>query len=205
MSKGIYFILNVQNGKVYVGQSISIERRFGDHKSALRNNHHKNNHLQSAWNKYGENSFRFCILEECSDESLDENEVWWIDYFDSMNRDKGYNLESGGNSNKVVSKETREKMSELMKGKNHPNYGVYGKNHSRYGKSHSDSTKLKMSKAHNSTGYYRVTKMNSSSCKQGFRWGYSYYEDRKRKLISSINIEDLEDKVKSKGLPWFEV
>lgn len=205
MSIGIYSILNTSNGKIYIGQSRDIEKRWSNHKSALRNNHHKSSHLQSAWNKYGEDAFEFNILENCSKEDLNDNEDWWVDYFDATNRDKGYNLESGGKYNYHIRDETRKKMSDAKKGENHQYFGVYGKNHPRYGKTHSNETKLKMSKSHNSSGYYRVIKMNYSSCKQGFRWGYSYYKNKKKCLISSVSLDKLEEKVKSQGLPWIKL
>lgn len=203
MDSGIYSILNKSNGKVYVGQAVKTNRRLSNHKSALRGNHHTNKHLQSSWNKYGEDAFEFNVLEYCSEKSLDCAEKWWIHHFSATNREKGYNKEDGGNKNKHHSLESRRKMSEAKKGENNPNYGIKGENHHRFGKQHSLDTLLKMSKSHNSTGYFRVTKMSTSSCTQGYRWGYSYYENGKKKLISSVDIEKLELKVKSKGLFWF--
>lgn len=205
MNSGIYSILNKTNGKVYVGQAINTNKRLSNHKSALRGSYHTNQHLQSSWNKNGEEAFEFNILEYCLEKSLDCAERWWIHYFNATNREKGYNKEDGGNKNKHHSLESRKKMSEAMKGENNPNYGKKGKDHQRFGKHHSLNSLLKMSKSHNSTGYFRVTKMNTSSCSQGYRWGYFYYENGKRRLISSVDIEELEFKVKKKGLPWFKV
>lgn len=63
MNSGIYRIVNTVNKKTYVGQSDDfIERRKG-HWTPLRGGYHHNGHLQSAWNKYGEASFIFEILE----------------------------------------------------------------------------------------------------------------------------------------------
>ena len=38
--------------------------------------------------------------------------------------------------------------------------------------------------------------------KQGFYYQYSYTEEGQRKFIKSIDIMELEEKVKSRGLPW---
>jgi group I intron endonuclease len=65
--KGIYKIENIVNGKIYIGSSDNIERRFTDHKYLLKKNIHHSIHLQYAWNKHGEKNFKFSVLEECDD------------------------------------------------------------------------------------------------------------------------------------------
>lgn len=57
----------------------------------------------------------------------------------------------------------------------------------------------------NSTGYYRVTKDKAKSCKKGFIYLYQYRVDGKFKKIRSVDILKLEEKVKSKDLPWFKL
>lgn len=61
---GIYKIVNLKNGKFYVGSSKNIIRRFYIHKSALKNNRHHCIYLQRSWNKHGEQTFAFEILKE---------------------------------------------------------------------------------------------------------------------------------------------
>ena len=61
-----------------------------------------------------------------------------------------------------------------------------------------------MSKAKNSTKYFRVTLEKDLSCKQGFMYRYQYLENGKRKHIRSVNIERLKEKVLNKGLEWIE-
>ena len=51
---GIYMILNLINGKRYIGSSIDIYNRLHEHLHNLKNNKSHNNHLQNSWNKYGE-------------------------------------------------------------------------------------------------------------------------------------------------------
>jgi len=94
---GIYVIKNLINDKKYIGQSKNIEQRFVGHRSALRHNRHANKHLQSSWNKYGECSFVFDVLEECEYEQLNEREIYYIDLYDTYNT--GYNLCRGGDGN----------------------------------------------------------------------------------------------------------
>ena len=81
MDSGIYCIFNKSNGKIYVGQSVQLKTRISQHKSELNFNNHSNKHLQSAWNKYGEDAFDFIIVEICDEEKLNDHEIWWINYF----------------------------------------------------------------------------------------------------------------------------
>ena len=126
---GIYRITNLINNKVYIGQSINIENRFLRHRNELRRNKQNNSYLQNAWNKYGEKNFEFAILEVCTEEELDDKECAYIQLFNSMNRDNGYNLESGGHANKHMSDDSRAKMSKAKEGmylgENNPMYGVH--------------------------------------------------------------------------------
>ena len=62
---GVYKIVCLQNGRVYVGESNCIPMRWTSHKSALNCKNGKTNKLlQEDWNKFGESSFIFEVLEE---------------------------------------------------------------------------------------------------------------------------------------------
>jgi group I intron endonuclease len=62
---GIYQITNTVNGKRYIGSAAHFHKRWHEHRRGLRNNCHKNKHLQSSWNKHGEAAFQFIALEYC--------------------------------------------------------------------------------------------------------------------------------------------
>ncbi len=62
--QGIYRILNISNGKHYIGSSQDIEQRLKRHMNSLRKGSHINLYLQSAWNKYGEFNFVGEVVEE---------------------------------------------------------------------------------------------------------------------------------------------
>ena len=87
---GIYKITNTVNGKIYVGQSIDIARRWEDH----INKKGQNSLISQAIKKYGFKAFTFEVLEECTQNELDDLEQYWIDFYDSCNN--GYNLTLGG-------------------------------------------------------------------------------------------------------------
>lgn len=114
---GVYCIENVINHKKYIGQSMDIYRRWKDHKHELNGERHHNEHLQRAWNRYKELNFEFYILEQCEINRLNEVETYYINLFDCNNPQCGYNIESGGNANKIVADETKKKISRARKGK----------------------------------------------------------------------------------------
>jgi len=92
---GIYKIICKNNKKFYIGSSINIDRRLKDHVRLLKRNKHKNKYLQNCWNKYGEQNFRFEIIETIYGvEQLPIREKWWIDNTDCCNRKIGFNVSS---------------------------------------------------------------------------------------------------------------
>lgn len=109
---GIYCIENIVNCKKYIGQSIDIEERWKKHVSELKHGRHYNDYLQNSWYKYGENNFKFYILEYCNIDILDDREIYWINFYNTISRDNGYNLKSGGqNGGSRYSEQSRKKMS----------------------------------------------------------------------------------------------
>lgn len=64
---GIYAIVNILNNKKYIGSTSNFNKRYRQHFNLLSKNKHVNSHLQYAFNKYGNSSFEFWILEQCED------------------------------------------------------------------------------------------------------------------------------------------
>jgi len=93
---GIYKITNKLDGKVYIGQSNDIERRWYFYKNPPSNLNY-NSLIISAILKYGVDNFSFEVVEECSVDELNERERFWISHFESFG--KGYNLTTGGDHN----------------------------------------------------------------------------------------------------------
>lgn len=92
---GIYKITNKNNNKVYIGQSQNISERLAEHKK-------KRFIPIDMWiNMLGVENFTFEILEECDQEDLDQREQYYINKYEAMNEDKGYNKQSGGFNNSI--------------------------------------------------------------------------------------------------------
>ena len=63
-------------------------------------------------------------------------------------------------------------------------------------------TIIKISKARNTSGYFRVCKLKDKRYSNSDMWRYLYLEDDKQKAIVAKTIPQLEKRVKAKGLPW---
>jgi group I intron endonuclease len=103
---GIYKIKNKLNDKCYYGSSKNIEKRWKTHLNQLRNKKHINCILQNAWNKYGEDSFIFEIVEECELKNLFDTEQKYIDtcgdYNIGLKASGGDNISKNPNKNIIV-------------------------------------------------------------------------------------------------------
>ena len=163
-SKSGIYMWTSPSGKSYIGQSVDLQTRkyaflrFGDIYGGQKINcaRKKYNH-KSLWN--------YTILEYCGIDDLDEREEYYISLYNTINN--GYNCESGGHENKIVSDESKQKMSDAKKGKycgeNSPLYGKHltdehkrkisearkGEKHPMYGKHRDDETKDKIRLRHN--------------------------------------------------------
>lgn len=114
----IYKITNIQNHKVYIGQTTRpIKDRFNRHINDALNNI-LDTHFARAIRKYGKENF---IIEEIDNannqEELNQKEQYWIRYYDST--ETGYNetdaiYKCGGNTYK---NKTEEEMK-IIKEKN---------------------------------------------------------------------------------------
>lgn len=131
MTIGIYSINNLVNGKRYIGKSKKIEHRIWSHFNLLKKDEPTravNRHLYASAKKHGIENFSWEILE--SFEELDENiladrEVFWMEFYNTTDRDFGYNLVKDSSSKVEVHEETREIFRQLQKGENNANYGNY--------------------------------------------------------------------------------
>lgn len=110
---GIYAIRNAATGRVYVGSSCNISRRWKEHRTDLRRGKHHSPKLQKSWDKYGECSFEFSLLEAVADNSLlAEREQVWMDALSATLRTHGFNIfpNARRTTGRTHSAETREKI-----------------------------------------------------------------------------------------------
>lgn len=135
MSKicGIYKITS-PSGKVYIGQSVDIKRRFTSYKTL--NKSKRQVKLYNSFVKYGVDKHIFEIIEECLVDFLNERERYWQEHYNVLESSKGLNLclTSTKDKKHLHSEETRNKISESNK----------GEKCFWYGKTFTEETKSKM-------------------------------------------------------------
>lgn len=110
---GIYEIVNLVNGKRYVGSAVNLARRKADHIRRLRKQDHHSRALQSAWIKYGEEAFQFRTIVVCDRESLILEEQKAIDCKSEYNMTRA----AGSCLGRVLQPETKAKIALAHKGR----------------------------------------------------------------------------------------
>jgi group I intron endonuclease len=139
---GIYKITNPNNNS-YIGQSRDIEHRFYYYKTS--NNWIKEQRkLYNSLQKYGIENHNFEIIEECSEDIINEREIYWINYYNCV--DKGLNLKYGGLGGKH-SEETKQNISKALMGKKQSKETIEKRSQSLKGLKRSDYTKQLMSES----------------------------------------------------------
>lgn len=131
MSYCIYTHTNKTNGKIYVGLTgVEPEERWRDGKG-----YHKGTHFRNAIDKYGWDNFEHEIIKvNLTKKEASYWEQYYISFYNSTDRQYGYNMSSGGeHGGHPQTPETRKKISE-----NGYHMGMLGKKAS-------DETKKKMS------------------------------------------------------------
>lgn len=146
----VYKIKNKITNQCYIGVDSYYPKRIKQHQSRLKNNKHRNKHLQASYNKYGIENFSFELLESCDTREIMLNkEIQYIEYFKSL--EKGFNHTIGGEGSigykhskeslfkmsswkRIITDDWKNNISKATKGvkkkkgikrKNHPNYNKW--------------------------------------------------------------------------------
>jgi len=164
---GIYKITSPSN-KIYIGQSINIERRF---KEYYRLKSCKNQiRLYNSFNKYKIENHVFEIIEKCSKNELNNKERYWQEFYDVIGKN-GLNCTLVNSDSKKFefSLETIDKIRI-----------------SNTGKKHSKETKEKIGLAKKGTKLSEKTKEKIRQSNIG-----RTVSDKNKKILSDIHIGKL--------------
>lgn len=165
----IYKFTNWQDGKIYIGSTNTVSRRIKHHRHVSK---HINNPFYNAVRKYGWSSFLFQIVEECCPLLRNDRENYWINYWHTLDREFGYNLQNADSS--VRAKETIEKLKKYS-----------GSNSKCFGKPRSEETKRKISETRIKNGVHITEetrkKLSETSKGRKPRLGMKNKEESNRK------------------------
>ena len=132
----IYLWTNLVNGKHYVGQTQNFYNRMRQY-----NITHGNKYLKNAIAKYTLDNFEIEVLEKVDKlEDLDLREQYWIDYYCSYEKDKGYNICQFASTTRGY-KHTEETRKILSQQKKENPVILLGENNPMYGKVHTKEWK----------------------------------------------------------------
>lgn len=133
---GIYKVTNQNNGKIYIGQSKDIQRRWREHHTEPFNKNCDayNVIFYRAIRKHGIDNFYFEVIEECDEEQLNEREKYWIKYYNTyihFPNSNGYNMTKGGEQTAIELKYDIDLIKKLWdEGKSHKEiYEITNYNH----------------------------------------------------------------------------
>ena len=176
MPSGIYQITNQVNGNRYIGSAVNLARRWAQHRSGLRHGQHDNQHLQRAFDKYGETVFVFSILERVVPENLIEYEQH---YLDTLNPEYNMSPVAGSQLGYRHTDGARRKMREAHTGERNFNFG----------KPKSEETKQKLSEALMGHQVGRETRRKMSEAKKGERhpnYGKPMSVEQRREISKTL-------------------
>jgi group I intron endonuclease len=121
MNTGIYRIKNIKNHKFYIGSTstMGFQNRWKCHLKNLRRSTHPNQHLQYAWNKYGESCFKFEVVESCLPAHCISREQY---YFDKLNPQYNILPVAGSVRGYRHTLASKALIAAASSGENHPQY-----------------------------------------------------------------------------------
>lgn len=111
MTRGIYRIAT-NEGTLYVGQSVDVERRLQGHKSSLQRGAHTNSYLQRVYDKSPKGITIFELIEEVPEGDMYPRESHWISELRAR-----CNMVIPAEDGWTFSEETRKKMSKAGRGR----------------------------------------------------------------------------------------
>ena len=121
----IYKVRNKINNKIYIGQTVNtLDVRRSQHERSY--DYGKRTAFSNAIHKYGKENFEWEIIYEADSISeLNEKETYYIEKYNSLVTQNGYNLKGGG-GNDFLTDEVKKKISVAQIGEKNHMYGKTG-------------------------------------------------------------------------------
>ena len=159
---GIYKITS-PSGKIYIGQSVNIEKRFLSYSKLLRCKTQIK--LFRSFLKYEVINHKFEIIEECAIELLNERERYYQDLYDVLNNGLNCKLTNTADKSGKLSEEVKINISKGNIGKKRTEEQKQNISNSLKGRKIPEEVCLKMK--HNALNMSEETKLKMSNSRKG--------------------------------------
>lgn len=182
---GIYKITS-PTGRIYIGQSINIEKRFRDYKSV---NAKKQPRLNRSLQKHGFENHKVEIVCECLVEELNDKERYYQELFDCIGKN-GLNcvLTQASDRSGKFSEETLNKR----RGVKRPEHVRLKISESHKGKKYSVERKLQMAETSRNISPETIIKMSKAHL------GHKHTEEAKRKIAEASRLRPQSEETRLK-------
>jgi group I intron endonuclease len=183
MSKDIGYIYKITSptNRVYVGQTNNINRRINDYTYRKTSSQKL---LHKSLEKYGFKNHKFEILDEVSPDNIHNAEKFYISICESYrhHHKNGLNLTMGGEgtAGRVLSAETRAKMSKSQKGR-----------------TCSDETRKKISEANKGKIPSVEARRKISAANKGRKMSQSNLDALKKANTGIVRTQEQKDKIRN--------
>ena len=181
---GIYKLI-CPNGKIYIGKAVNLNKRLNRHKNSGKDLKSRS-FLGNAIKKYGWDTFTVEILEIVENfdklkdnQALLDREAYYIEFFDTTDRSKGYNLCKFSNDSTGIP--IPEEIRLRMRGPRHTEESKRKISEATLGRKHSEESKEKMRKPKSKEHAANISKAMIG--KPNLAWiGRKMSEEQKQKM-----------------------
>jgi group I intron endonuclease len=190
---GVYRFINKKNGKIYVGSSVDLERRFRKYFNISFLKRENKSRINNALMLHGYENFRVEILEYCEPSDCIKKEQIYLDLLKPPGRRRRPGETAGSLLGFKHTDEVLKKMSKARQGKSHP---MFGKTHLaktlakmsavKIGKTISNDTRAKISAAL----FGKNNPMYGNKGKNHPRFGKTHTEETRAKLSAAMKGEN---------------
>lgn len=197
------------NGKRYYG----ITKQTTNQRWRNGKGYKNNEYFTRAIDKYGWDNIQHIVLhEELDEDEAKELEQYMIQWYCTNNKRYGYNITSGGEGcSKPVSEETKQKISEALKGRPSPNKGRIVSEETRKKLSEAgkgrivlEETRKKLSEINKGRIFNEETKRKLSEARKGKytgknnpNYGKHHSEETRKKISETLKGRTSPNKGKS--------
>ena len=106
------YLITCPNGATYVGSTLDMHKRKGEHLANLRRQEHPNKRLQAIYNEHGADALHFQVLETCHWRQRLEREQHYID---TLKPSINIAPKAGSTIGLKHTEETKKRLSEMSR------------------------------------------------------------------------------------------